>query len=132
MEKQFFSSSKEKDITNVISNWSEQFFSQEICGFVGIENDNYTAILCPNKSRDPKETFTIDPLEYLFFVEKYEPLFVFHSHVIGDEKFSKEDIIMSENSCLPFVVYSINTRKFNFHRPVKTKVNISALNKFEK
>jgi len=132
MKKQFFNSKKVQDIINVICNWSEQFFSQEVCGFVGVKNDIYTAILCHNKSRSPKNTFTIDPVDYLFFVEEYEPIFIFHSHVVGDEKFSKEDIIMSENSCLPFIVYSLNTKKLNFHQPKKTRIPIESVNKFKK
>lgn len=132
MKKQVFKNKKEQCILDSISNWSNVFFSQEICGFIGIKDGVYTSLLCNNKSRKPKENFTIDPVDYLLFVEEYEAVCIFHSHVLGDETMSEQDIIMSENSCLPFLVYSLNTKKFKIYEPRKSQASKSLVNKFKK
>lgn len=132
MKKQTFKNKKEECILDCISNWSDVFFSQEICGFIGIKEGIYTSVLCNNKSRRPKENFTIDPVDYLLFVDEYEPVCVFHSHVLGDETMSEQDIIMSENTCLPFLIYSLNTKKFKIHEPTKSQAPKDIVTKFKK
>lgn len=132
MKKQIYKNKKEENILNSISEWSKTFFSQEVCGFVGIKNKEYVSFLCNNKSREPEKNFTIDPVDYIVFVDEYDPICIFHSHVLGDEEFSKHDIMMSENSCLPFLVYSLNTNKFNLHIPIQSKVCKKTLAKIKK
>lgn len=91
----------------------------EICGFLGYDTQKrkYIVQLENNRSPDPQNFFAIDPLKYLLFKQKYTLAAVFHSHIIGDEQASEFDIKMSENSCIPFLVYGLNTNKFCIYQP---------------
>lgn len=132
MTKEIYTTKKERDILSVVANWCESKIYTENCGLIGKKDDCYHAILTENKSSEPEQTFLIDPLEYLFFIEEYEPIAVFHSHISGNEEPSEKDIVMSENSCLPFFIYSLNTKNFHFYIPKKTKVDVNILDKFKK
>ena len=131
MTKEIYTTKLEPEILKVISDWCELRLTFETCGFIGEKDELYTALLCENKSRDPRNFFSIDPLEYLFFIEEYNPIALFHSHIDGDENPSEQDIMMSENSCLPFFIYSLNTKKFHFYTPKKVKVDVDILDKFK-
>ena len=50
---------------------------------------------------------------------------------MGDENFSEFDIKMSENSCIPFMVYSLNTQKFNIYSPKTSESDVSIINRFK-
>ena len=131
MTKEIYTTKKESEILKIISGWCESRLTFETCGFIGQKDDLYTAMICENKSSDPANFFSIDPLEYLFFMEDYNPVALFHSHIQGDENPSEQDIMMSENSCLPFFIYSLNTKKFHFYIPKKAKVDVDILDKFK-
>lgn len=130
MEKEKLKTPSEDDVLNKIKKWSSVNFSSEVCGLIGQENENYVVVLCANKSKNPSSSFVIDPLEYLLFLEKYNVIGLFHSHITGDETESEKDIMMSENSCLPFFIYSLNTENFNIYVPKKSKVNVETLDSF--
>ena len=91
----------------------------EICGFLGYDSQkrNYIVQLENNCSSQPQNFFAIDALKYLLFKQKYTLAAVFHSHIIGDEQASEFDIKMSENCCIPFLVYGLNTDKFAMYQP---------------
>jgi len=131
MTKEIYTTKKESEILKIISGWCESRLTFETCGFIGQKDNLYTAMICENKSSDPVNFFSIDPLEYLFFMEEYNPVALFHSHIQGDENPSEQDIMMSENSCLPFFIYSLNTKKFHFYTPKKVKVDVDILDKFK-
>lgn len=131
MTKEIYTTKLESETLKVISDWCELRLTFETCGFIGEKDGIYTAILCENKSNDPRNFFSIDPLEYLFFIEDYNPVALFHSHIDGDENPSEQDVMMSENSCLPFFIYSLNTKNFHFYTPKKSKVDVSILDKFK-
>ena len=132
MNKESLTSPKTKSILKNIEKWSSSCVMQEVCGFIGEEDGQYTAFLCENKSINPRQHFSIDPLEYLVFLKKYKPVAVFHSHIFGDESASEKDIVMSENSCLPFFIYLLNTNKFNFYVPKKTIADVKTIEEFKK
>jgi len=132
MTKEIYTTTREKEILDVVSNWCEVRLSFEACGFIGEKDGSYTALICQNKSQDPANFFSIDPLEYLMFTEQYNPVALFHSHIKGDEQPSEHDIMMSENSCLPFFIYSLNTKNFHFYMPKKTKADVSIVERFKK
>lgn len=132
MFKELFSSNKEDSILEKISEWSSSHNFFEVCGFVGLDkNNDYKAIFCENRAENPKNSFLIDPLEYLNFINEYEQVFIFHSHILGNEEPSEKDVMMSENSCFPFLIYSLNTKKFFVYEPKKSKTNALILNKFK-
>jgi proteasome lid subunit RPN8/RPN11 len=123
---------KTKDIKKVfktISDWSKNNQSMEICGFVGFDEkqQKYVVQLEKNCSGDPRNFFAVDALNYLMFKNKYSILTVFHSHIVGDEEPSEFDIKMSENCCVPFLVYGLNSNKFKIYEPQNQEYNVNQL-----
>lgn len=100
--------------------------NQEVCGFIGWDRNQYIATVEKNDAADPKNFFLINPASYLMFSEDYEMLAIFHSHIIGDENPSEFDIKMSEACCIPFVIYSLNTKKFHIYEPHHSELNVKA------
>ena len=125
---------KISDYLSAIKNICNNYPLIEVCGFLGFdENESkYIVQLEENKSTDPINFFTIDALKYLLFKEKYSMLAIFHSHVKSDEKPSEFDIKMSENCCIPFLVYALNTDKFNLYEPKNSEYNIELVKKLRK
>jgi proteasome lid subunit RPN8/RPN11 len=101
----------------------------EICGFVGFDEkqQKYVVQLEENCSGDPRNFFAVDALNYLMFKNKYSILTVFHSHIVGDEEPSEFDIKMSENCCVPFLVYGLNSNKFKIYEPQNQEYNVNQL-----
>ncbi len=123
-----------KEITNqsihkirdfIINSCNEQVM-QEVCGFIGWDSSKYVATVEKNDATDPKSFFVINPASYLMFAEDYDMLAIFHSHIIGDETPSEFDIKMSEACCIPFVIYSLNTKKFHIYEPSNSELNVKA------
>ena len=112
---------------------AHKHFTKEICGFLGYDHENREFIiqLEHNASEDPKSYFLINPLSYLLFKEDYEIIAVFHSHVVGDEQESDFDVKMSENSCLPFLIFSLNTQKINIYEPQKSDSDVNILERIK-
>jgi proteasome lid subunit RPN8/RPN11 len=105
----------------------------EICGLLGFdeESQKYIAEIQKNESPDPKNHFIINPIDYLNFKNKYSLIAVFHSHVIYDEKPSEFDIKISESTCLPFIIFSINSKKFHIYEPKYKDYKIDFLEKIK-
>ena len=105
----------------------------EICGFLGYdeEMERFVWQREPNSSPDPHNFFCIDPFNYLEFQENYEIIAVFHSHVIGNAKPSEFDIKMSSTSCLPFLIYSVQEKKFNLYCPSNHEIDVNTLNRLK-
>lgn len=101
----------------------------EICGFLGydINTKQYIVQFEKNCSSEPKYFFAIDALKYLLFKQKHTLAAVFHSHIAGDEKPSEFDIKMSENCCIPFLVYGLNTNKFEIYKPKNIEYDVNIL-----
>jgi proteasome lid subunit RPN8/RPN11 len=126
-----YSSNKIINVLNTIKQWSHENHSTEICGFVGFSENKYHAELGKNIAQDPRSFFCLDPIQYLNFKDEHELLFCFHSHVVGDENFSEFDIKMSEHACLPFLVYSLNTKKFNIYCPQNHDLDVNKIQRFK-
>lgn len=120
-----------KTLLEKISEASELSSSREICGFFGYnpKTKRYIFQQENNISQDPQNYFSMDPYNYLKFKERYDLLAVFHSHVIGDANPSEFDIKMSGVSCTPFLIYSINSKKFQIYCPPNAETNVNRLNK---
>tara|TARA_R110000772_G_C13044110_1_gene413315 strand:+ start:32 stop:475 length:444 start_codon:yes stop_codon:yes gene_type:complete len=112
-----------------ISEISESKVSQEVCGLLGKKKDYYVIQECINISETPRDQFVLDPIQYVLFKNEYEPIALFHSHIVGDESPSDYDILMSENSCLPFMIYALNTKAFYIHVPKNLDVDIELVKK---
>lgn len=116
MNDQFFT--KVSDLFAFLGKISERNLLTEICALVGYDDrGNYVFRMMQNRTKDPSLYFSIDPYDYLMFLKKYKTLFIFHSHLCGDENPSEFDIKTSENCCYPFVIYSICSEKFSIYEP---------------
>ena len=111
-----------------IKEMSHRHFTQEICGFLGYDNEKKEFIVQreDNIAEDPRSNFLINPLSYLLFKDSWSMIGVFHSHIVGDEKESEFDVKMADNCCQPFLIYSLNTKKINIYTPktIESDVNI--------
>jgi proteasome lid subunit RPN8/RPN11 len=122
-----------KDALNKIINWANAYPSIEICGFLGFDQESkkYITQLEENCSDDPKNFFAINALNYLLFKRKYSMLSIFHTHIIGDEEPSEFDIKMSENCCVPFLVYGLNTKNFKIYEPKNSEYDVKILERIK-
>jgi proteasome lid subunit RPN8/RPN11 len=109
---------KSSDLLKFLKENSEKNLFTELCSLVGVDKKgNYINKFMQNRSKDPGLYFCIDPYDYLLFQKEYSLLFIFHSHLVGDEQPSEFDCKTSENCCYPFVIYSICTEKFCIYEP---------------
>lgn len=121
----------EKDCIDYIVEVCEKNKHTEICGFVGYNGDSVVVRQCENIADDKVNHFAVSPVDYLLFQEDNDFLFLFHSHISGDEKPSEFDVVMSENCCLPFFIYSLNNKKSNIYMPKKHEVDVLMINRFK-
>lgn len=103
----------------LISFKNQSLFSPttEVCGLLGRKDNEYLARSLKNKHPDPKNFFSIDPLELLKFMRECEMVAVFHSHCSGDSQASDFDKATSENTLFPFLIYSLSEKKFSLFEP---------------
>lgn len=122
-----------KEALQVIVDDSESNSFVEICGFLGFdrEKETYVVQIQKNVAEDPSKHFMIDPLDYLFFKEKYDLLAVYHSHINTDAEPSEFDVKMSNNCCIPFLIYSIETKKFDLYEPQNLETDVNTYNRFK-
>jgi proteasome lid subunit RPN8/RPN11 len=126
-----YSSRRIIDILGKIKVLSHKNPAQEICGLVGKRDGKYFVEKAKNISTDTKSFFCIDPVQYLLFKNDFSLIMCFHSHILGDESFSEFDVKMSENCCIPFLVYSLNTKKFNIYSPKTSESDVSIVERFK-
>lgn len=109
-----------------IKEWSQKHHSIEVCGFMGYneEGRKYIVTLEKNSSPQPDTYFVLDPLSFLVFKQQNEVIGIYHSHIVGDEKPSEFDIKMSENCCIPFWIYGLDTQKISVHEPIHKEYNV--------
>lgn len=113
-------------IRDFVVNACNEQVMQEVCGFVGWNDTGYIATVEKNDAADPKNFFAINPASYLMFAGNNDMLAIFHSHIMGDETPSEFDIKMAEACCVPFVIYSLNTKKFYIYEPSECELNVKA------
>ena len=133
MEDNIIKSVSISEIKDFIINNSFLNMNIEICGLLGFDNDSqsYIAKMEKNESPDPKNYFLMNPLSYLNFKNQYDLIGVFHSHVVCDEQPSEFDIKMSESTCLPFVIFSINSKKFHIYEPQNKDYDVNILERLK-
>lgn len=90
-----------------------KYTEEEICGYLIMDcNNNLIIYKCENRAKNKKNDFEIDPSDYVKAKFHGEILLCFHSHPFTNEEPSEKDIKSSENSKLPFLIYSNLTQKF--------------------
>lgn len=118
-----------KKVLEFIREHCDRYFSLECCGFVGKNGKDYVVQFVNNRSPNPKQFFCVDPLDYLRFKNENEFVSLIHSHPDGDESFSEMDQANSEATCLPSIIYSLQTKKFAIYEPKEHEVDVNTLNK---
>lgn len=118
-------------IRDFVVNACNEQVAQEVCGFIGYNGSEYVATVEKNDAVDPKNFFVINPVSYLMFAENNDMLAVFHSHIEGDETPSEFDVKMAEACCIPFVIYSLNTKKFHIYEPSECELNVKAFTRLK-
>lgn len=98
-----------------IAEHAESLPEEEVCGFIYLDR-----LLNPcvsrevNESQDKKNFFSISPSRILSLENI---IGVYHSHPEGTAEPSKFDREMSEEMCMPFLVYSNKNKDFWLHYP---------------
>jgi len=87
----------------------------EICGAVTSEK----LYFFKNSSKNPKETFVVNPAEYADFYSNIN--FFFHSHCEGSAIPSGADIAIADELLRPFLIYSSQDKNFSFYNPKSQK-----------
>lgn len=103
---------------NIIIEHAESEPFIEVCGFVVLNKDLSISIhQQKNQSSTPEECFEISPQKWIDFSLKNKILAVYHSHPKSKEKPSCQDIKMSEEMGVPYLIYSLITKNFFLYYP---------------
>lgn len=95
----------------------------EVCGFVTVENGEFKTEPAKNIAVYQNDVFEIHPLEMIRQIKSGKLAAIYHTHPITGEEESKFDKFNCENSCVPYLIYSKKTQKFNLIIPQKPHVN---------
>jgi len=94
-----------------IKSYSERF-DYECCGIASTEKFH----ILKNISETKQENFLIAPKDYYDIIKNARIHFIWHSHVLGDERPSEIDIEYSSYFMYPSIIYSTISKKFSiFH-----------------
>ena len=100
-----------------IIEFSESSPLREVCGFI-IYKDGLLSFEKMINHSHMDDYFKIDPISFLERSLSNELLAIFHTHVDSEEHPSEYDIQNSKNCLYPFLIYSLETKKFNlFNMP---------------
>lgn len=95
----------------------------EVCGFVLVEDGQLVSEPAKNVAVYQNDIFEIHPLEILKKIKTGKLAAIYHTHPDSGELESKFDQFNCENSCIPFVIYSKKSEKFNLILPKSIHVN---------
>jgi len=90
----------------------------EVCGFLLIERDSLCLMPARNMARDIQNTWMISEVDYSKAIATGRLFGLYHSHVLDDDQFSKEDKRTADLAELPMLLYSLKVNKFNYYRPL--------------
>lgn len=95
----------------------------ECCGFVSVNKVGEVNVLeCENRAFNKKDNFEISPMDFIK-ASKYGHVAAFyHSHFSdckkdGVDRFSRQDIDTSNESCIPAFMYCVSTDTFDYLYP---------------
>lgn len=94
--------------------YSKKTPDQECCGIIIKENNLNKFISCENKSLYPNESFVIGS----HIIIDYDVEYIFHSHTIGSANPSIKDMRVSEELCIPFLIYSLSCDEFYLYNNI--------------
>lgn len=91
---------------------------EEICGLVILNKDLTVRVKrLNNSSSTPKECFAISAQDFINNKIKNKILSIYHSHPFTDEEPSKQDILVSEELGIPYLIYSLKSNNFFLYYP---------------
>jgi proteasome lid subunit RPN8/RPN11 len=94
----------------------------EVCGFITVEDGELKVQPAQNIANYSDDIFEIHPLEILRQIRSGKLAAIYHTHPATGEEESKFDKFNCENSCIPYVIYSKQSQKFNLLVPKKPHV----------
>ena len=95
-----------------IIEFSESSPLREVCGFIVYRNNTLFFEKIINDSNQD-DYFRINPISFLERSLSNELVAIFHTHVDSEEKPSEYDIQNSKNCLYPFLIYSLETKRFH-------------------
>ena len=95
----------------------------EVCGFVTMDGNEFKTEPAKNIAIYQNDIFEIHPLEVIRQIKSGKLAAIYHTHPSTEEEESKFDRFNCENSCIPYLIYSKKTQKFNLLVPSKPHVN---------
>lgn len=104
--------------TEKIIEHAENNPSVEVCGFVTFKKDLTISVdQQKNQSSTPEDCFEISPQKWINHQINEKVLAIYHSHPKSTETPSGQDIRMSEEMGVPYLIYSLITKKFFLYYP---------------
>lgn len=86
----------------------------ESCGVIYYANEGLNFLKCENLSDNPVHNFVID----VGILIDYDVRYVVHSHIKGSAQPSINDIRNSDESCIPYLVYSMRDNDFYLYENI--------------
>lgn len=86
----------------------------ECCGVVHCQNEQLLFLECENISNNAAHNFVIDPVILI----DYDVQYVVHSHIIGSSQPSINDVRNSDESCIPYLIYSLRDDDFYLYENI--------------
>ena len=102
----------ENNMLQEIIEFSESSPLREVCGFIVYRNNTLFFEKTINDSNQD-DYFRINPISFLERLLSNELVAIFHTHVDSEEKPSEYDIQNSKNCLYPFLIYSLETKRFH-------------------
>ena len=103
-----------QNILEQIKNYCRKNPNIECCGVVHCQNEQLLFLECENISNNPNHNFTIDAKILI----DYDVQYVVHSHIIGSSQPSINDVRNSDESCIPYLIYSLRDDDFYLYENV--------------
>lgn len=88
----------------------------ESCGFITFEKNNFVISECKNVSKDSLNNFEISFNDHIKFLKR-NIIAIFHSHVVSEDLFSDNDKKHSEETMVPYLLYSLKNKRHNIYIP---------------
>ena len=101
----------------VIKKHALHVFPQECCGLICERNGALFILPCPNIHKFKTYFFKIDTILFNNIKKSFNIKCIYHSHGMGNEKLSQEDIELSFNFRVSVLCYSVLTDEFSFFDP---------------
>lgn len=102
------------DILEEIKKYCKQFSNSEACGIIHETFEGLRFLACENCSPDARYNFSIDPRILI----DYNVQYIVHSHTICSAKPSINDMKNSDESCIPYLIYSLRDDDFYLYENV--------------